>query len=108
MISIEDFKKGEIRFGTIVKAEKLEGADKLLVLGVDLGEESPRQILSGIALYFPEPSVLVGRQMAFVTNLEPKELRGHMSHGMILAATAEDGIAFLEPSKKVPNGTLVK
>lgn len=108
MISIEDFKKGEIRFGTIVKAEKMEGADKLLILQVDLWEDTPRQILSGIALYFPDPSVLIGKQMAFVANLEPKELRGHMSHGMILAATAEDGIAFLEPSQKVPNGTLVK
>lgn len=108
MISIEDFKKGEIRFGTILKAEKMEGADKLLTLQVDLGEEIPRQIVSGIALYFPDPSALLGKQVAFAANLEPKKLRGYMSHGMILAATAGDGIAFLEPSQTVPNGTLVK
>jgi methionyl-tRNA synthetase len=104
MVNIDQFHEIEMRVGTIVAAERIEGADKLLKLSVDFGEESgPRQILSGIALHY-DPATLVGRQCPFVTNLEPRTIRGLESNGMILAAGFEGGIALLAPDKTVPNG----
>ena len=106
-IAFEDFKRVEIRIGKIVSAEKIPEGDKLLKLVVDLGTET-RQMLSGIAEYFPDPSVLVGRQAPFVVNLETRVLRGHESQGMILATDGEKGIVLLHPADEVPNGSLVK
>lgn len=74
MISIDDFKKVEIQVGLIKSAEPVEGSEKLLKLSVDFGEETPRQVVSGIAKYFPDISLLVGKRCAFVTNLEPRPL----------------------------------
>ncbi len=108
IITYDDFAKLEIRIGTIVAAEKIEGADKLLKLTVDLGEENPRQILSGIREYFPEESILVGRQCPFVVNLAPRTIRGLESQGMILAGGGEDVFALLHPSSEVPAGTLIR
>jgi methionyl-tRNA synthetase len=107
MISIDDFKKLEIRAGKILSAEKVDGADKLLKLSVDLGEENPRTIVSGIALYFPDPSILVGKCCAFAANLEPRTIRGIESNGMIMAASSADSFSLLEISG-VPPGTLVR
>jgi methionyl-tRNA synthetase len=88
-ISIDDFKKVEIRIGEIKSAERIEGSDKLLKLKVDFGSEE-RQVLSGIAAYFPEPSALVGKKCPFVTNLAPRMMMGLESQAMILA-TGGDG-----------------
>ncbi len=107
MATIDDFKKLEIKIGTIVSAEKIPEGDKLLKLIVDFGSEQ-RQIMSGIAEFFPDPSVLVGRQAPFVVNLEPRVLRGHESQGMILATDGERGIVLLHPASAVPPGNLVK
>lgn len=107
-ITIDDFKKIEIKIGEILSVERIEGADKLLLLSVDLGEESPRQIVSGIATYFEDINELVGKQAPFVTNLAPRELRGHTSNGMIMAMSGDFGFALLQPSKKITNGTIVK
>ena len=106
-ISIDDFKKVEIRIGTIRSAEKIPEGDKLLKLVVDFGAET-RQIMSGIAEFFPDPAVLVGRQAPFVVNLEPRVLRGHESQGMILATDGEHGIVLLHPTSSVPPGSPVK
>ena len=106
-INFEDFKKVEIQIGTIRAAEKIPEGDKLLKLTVDFGAET-RQIMSGIAEFFPDPAVLVGRQAPFVTNLEPRVLRGHESQGMILATDGERGIVLLHPSEEVPPGSPVK
>ncbi len=106
-ITFDDFKKVEIRIGRIVSAEKIPEGDKLLKLSVDFGTET-RQIMSGIAEYFPDPSALVGRQAPFVINLETRVLRGHESQGMILATDGEKGIVLLHPESVVPNGSLVK
>ncbi len=84
MISHEDFKKLEIKIGKIISAEKIPDTDKLLLLKVDFSEESPKQIVSGIAPYFPDPSNLVGVKCAFAANLEPRIIRGYESRGMIL------------------------
>ena len=107
MITFDDFKKIEIRIGRIVSAEKIPEGDKLLKLSVDFGTET-RQIMSGIAEFFPDPSVLVGRQAPFVVNFETRVLRGYESHGMILATDGEKGIVLLYPADEAPNGRLVK
>jgi len=105
-ITIDDFKKVEIKIGQIVTAEKVEGADKLVKFTVDFKEEALRQILSGIAVHYPDPSVLVGKKFPFVTNLEPRTIRGFESNGMILAASdTEGGFALLEPSSDILHGT---
>lgn len=109
MINIEDFKKIEIIVGKILSAEKVPETDKLLKLEVDLGEEKTRQIVSGIALYFPDCSVLVGKKCMFVANLEPRIIRGLESQGMILAVSTEDGkFSLLEPNNEIPVGTRAK
>jgi methionine--tRNA ligase beta chain len=106
-ISIDEFKKGEIRIGEILTAEKVEGADRLLRLTVSFGEET-RQIVSGIASYYPDPAALVGVTCAFATNLEPRMIRGLESDGMILAASTEEGTFSLLEAKGVPPGTRIK
>ncbi|MFA5778054.1 MAG: hypothetical protein WC870_00995 [Candidatus Paceibacterota bacterium] len=109
MINIEDFKKVEIVVGKILSAEKVPETDKLLKLSVDLGEISPRQIVSGISLYFPDCSVLVGKKCMFVANLETRVIRGLESHGMILAVSTEDGkFSLLEPNGEIPIGAHAK
>ena len=105
-INIDTFSKIEVKVGTVQSAERVEETDKLLRLVVDFGEESgPRQIVSGIAMYVPEPQTLVGRQLAFVTNLEPRTLRGLESNGMLFAVGDGDSFAFLTPDRPVPPGT---
>lgn len=116
MINIEDFKKIEIVVGEILSAEKIPDTDKLLKLTVDLGsilglagEEEKRdirQIVSGISLYFPDCSILVGKKCMFVANLEPRVIRGYESRGMILAVvTFDDKFSLLEPRDFIPVGT---
>ena|SRR3989344_218948 len=83
-ISIDDFKKVDIRVGEIVSAESIEGSDKLLKLKVHFGDHD-RQVLSGIAKYFPDPGSLVGKRCAFVVNLAPRVMMGLESQAMILA-----------------------
>ena len=109
MISIEDFKKVDIAVGKILSAEKVPDTDKLLKLEVDLAEEKPRQIISGISLFFPDCSLLVGKKCMFVTNLEPRMIKGLESQGMILAVSTEDGkFSLLEPNDEIPVGTRAK
>ena len=105
MISIDEFSKIEVKVGTVKSAERVPETDKLLRLMIDFGEEAPRQIVSGISAYVPEPESLVGRQLAFVTNLEPRTIRGLESNGMLFAVGSEDTFAFLTPDRVVPPGT---
>ena len=92
-ISIDDFKKVEIRVGEIVSAEKIEGSEKLLKLRVNFGSEE-RQVLSGIAAFYPDPNALVGKRAPFVTNLAPRMMMGLESQAMILATGGEEGNPF--------------
>ncbi len=115
MITYDDFKKVEIRAGKILSAEKIPDTDKLLKLSVDFaetdeqGNAKPRQIVSGISLYFPEPAMLVGKTCMFVTNLEPRMIKGFESNGMLFAvSTAEGAFSLLEPVGDIPPGTLAK
>ncbi len=105
MITIDDVSKVEIKIGKILSAERVEGSDKLLKLSVDFGEEAPRQVVSGIASQFPDPAVLVGASHPFVTNLEPRVIRGLESQAMIFAAMHEGTIALMSPTSEVPPGT---
>ncbi|OGG47718.1 hypothetical protein A2761_02380 [Candidatus Kaiserbacteria bacterium RIFCSPHIGHO2_01_FULL_51_33] len=106
LITLEDFKKVDLRIGTIRTAELVPNTDKLLRLLVDLGEEEPRQIIAGIAPFIPDPATLVGTQCVFVANMAPRELRGLVSSGMLLAARTKDGVfAFLRPTAELPVGT---
>ncbi|HEY0964596.1 MAG TPA: tRNA-binding protein [Candidatus Paceibacterota bacterium] len=107
-ISYDDFARLEIRLGTVQAVEIVEGADKLLRLTVDMGEETPRQIISGIRLYLEDPQSIVGKQFPFLANLEPRTIRGFESQGMILAGNSGETFAFLEPSILLPPGTLIK
>jgi methionine--tRNA ligase beta chain len=108
MINYEHFSQVEIKVGKILSAEKIPETDKLLKLSVDLGEENPRQIVSGIAMYFPDPAVLVGRKSMFVTNLEPRTIRGFESQGMIFAVSSGETFSLLEPQGDIPVGTQAK
>lgn len=105
-ISFEDFSKIEVQIGTVRSAERVPETDKLLRLTVDFNEESgPRQIVSGISAYVANPESLVDRQLAFVTNLEPRTIRGLESNGMLFAVGAGESFAFLSPDREVPAGT---
>jgi glutaminyl-tRNA synthetase len=84
--TIEDFQKLDLRVGVVKTAELVEGADKLLKLMVDLGEEKPRQIFSGIRATYPDPAVLVGKKVMVIANLKPRQMKFGLSEGMILAS----------------------
>ncbi len=108
-ITIDDFKKVQIKVGEILSAEKIPDTDKLLKLSVAFGEET-RQIVSGIAGYFPDPSALVGVKCAFAYNLEPRVIRGFESQGMIMAASDDvTGVfSLLRADSALPSGTSVR
>jgi len=125
MISFDEFKKVEVTVGKILSAEKVPDTDKLLRLSVDFGKKSAltpapegqpaveerdiRQIISGISAYFPDPQTLVGKKCMFVTNLEPRVIKGLESNGMLFAVSTEDGkFSLLEPNADIPEGTRAK
>ncbi|MGB8441254.1 MAG: methionine--tRNA ligase subunit beta, partial [Candidatus Acidiferrales bacterium] len=107
-IGIEDFAKVELRVGVVKSAERIQGADKLLKLLVDIGDEV-RQVLAGIALGYT-PEELVGRKVVIVANLAPRKMRGLESNGMLLAASVGlDGKPVLCTfAEDVPAGAKVK
>lgn len=150
-ITFDEFKKADIRIGTILSAEKVPDADKLIKLMIDIGlkpsaqsaDGSPnhssetnglglkptsqvrptaegglgevpdiRQILSGIAQYYPDPAVLIGKQVPVLTNLPVRTIRGLESQGMVLYAVGEHlGEGFLAtvgPDREIPNGTPIQ
>ncbi|MFA6423536.1 MAG: methionine--tRNA ligase subunit beta [Patescibacteria group bacterium] len=90
VISYDDFSKLNLKVGKIIKAEPIEESEKLIKLEVDLGEESPRQILAGIKLHY-EAEELVGKNIVVIANLEPRKLMGLESNGMLLAAGGSTG-----------------
>jgi tRNA-binding protein len=105
MISIDEFRKVELKIATIKSAEPHPNADKLMVLQIDLGAEE-RQICAGIRSHYT-PEELVGRQIVVVANLETAKLRGLDSQGMLLAASDEGRVIILTPEKPVPAGSKV-
>lgn len=114
-ISYDEFKKLEARIGTVVTVEPVPDADKLLRCEIDFGEvdvegnKKLRQIVSGIREYYPDYSVLVGKQLLYVVNLEPRTIRGVESHGMLMAVDGADGgPVFLVPEKPVAPGSKIR
>lgn len=125
MATIDDFSKIEMKVGTVISAEEIEGSDKLLKLKVDFGfvDQSPennplevettdkvkdiRQVLSGIKNKV-NPEDLIGKQFPFVTNLEPRKMMGLESQAMILGAGDGEVFALFNPTHKVPSGTKLK
>ena len=106
-IVYDDFMKLDLRVAEIVKASKMENADKLLKLQVDLGSEK-RQIISGIAEHY-KPEELVGKKVICVANLKPVKLRGEMSEGMILTGEGPDGkLSLTTVEDSLPNGAIVE
>jgi methionyl-tRNA synthetase len=103
-IEFEDFAKVDLRVGTVLEVTPHPEADRLLVLKIDLGDETPRQVVAGIAEFF-KPEDLAGRQVVVVANLKPRKLRGLVSWGMVLAVKKEGGLALLGPSSGVIDGS---
>jgi methionyl-tRNA synthetase len=102
----DDFAKMDLRVGTIIAAEKVEKADKLLKLTIDTGIDQ-RTVVSGIAMHF-KPEDIVGQQVTLLANLAPRKLRGIESNGMILMAEDENGkLIFVQPSTNTTNGSTI-
>lgn len=106
MITIEEFKKVQMVVGEIIQAEKVPGAEKLLRLIVDIGDEK-RNLIAGIAKEYP-PETLIGKKLIIVKNLQPAVIRGVESNGMILAADVEGRAVIPFFDREVPNGSIVR
>ena len=106
-VAFDAFEKLDIRVGTVLECEKVPKTDKLLRFLLDDGLQK-RTILSGIAQWYPNPSELIGKQVCFIANLEPRKMRGILSEGMILSAENSDGsLALIFPSENVLPGSPV-
>jgi len=103
-ISYEDFAKLDIRIGTIIAAEMVPDTEKLIKCTIDFGELGERTIVSGIALW-KKPEELVGKQLQYIVNLEPRMLRGVESQGMLMAGSDEEGLILMVPERRAPSGT---
>ncbi|KKS12597.1 MAG: methionine--tRNA ligase subunit beta [Candidatus Yanofskybacteria bacterium RIFCSPLOWO2_02_FULL_45_10] len=106
MINYEQFSQTELQVAEVKTAERVTGSDKLLKLMISLGEEE-RQIIAGIGKAY-EPESLIGKQIIIVANLEPRQLMGLESQGMLLAADSEAGPVLLMPDKPVSPGSKIK
>mgnify|MGYP001773362456 FL=1 len=105
-ITIDEFKRLDIRIARVVQAEPVPKTDKLLKLTIDLGDET-RTIVAGIAeTYTPEQ--LVGKQIVVLANLQPATIRGIVSEGMLLAAEVDGKAILLIPDREVPTGSIVR
>lgn len=107
LIDISDFSKVDLRVAEVTAAERVENTDKLMKIQVNLGEESGRQIVAGIAQHYT-PEELTGKKIVVVANLKPAKLRGIESQGMLLAASDAETISILTPLKDVAIGSKVK
>ncbi|MHA8137831.1 methionine--tRNA ligase [Lactobacillaceae bacterium Scapto_B20] len=90
-IRFDAFEKIELKVAEVIDVNKVEGADKLLKFTLDAGDQGYRQILSGIAKWYPDYKALVGKKLIAVANLKPREMRGEVSQGMLLSVEHEDG-----------------
>lgn len=108
LITFNDFSKLNICIGTILEATLVPDTEKLISFKIDIGSEI-LPIISGVKEYFPDPQILIGKQLPVLVNLEPKTIKGNESRGMILYVVGEkENFTTLEPNKKVKNGTKIK
>jgi methionine--tRNA ligase beta chain len=106
MITYDDFRKLDIRIGTVISAEKIQGTDKLLTLEIDFGTEK-RHIVAGLAEMY-QPDHLIGKEIPVLLNLETRRIRGVESHGMILAVDVDGKPILLLPERATPPGSIVR
>ncbi len=105
-LSYKDFKKLDVRIGTVKTAEKVEGSDKLFKLMVDCGEDDPRQILSGLVDWYTAEE-LIGKVIPVLVNLKPAKIFGQMSYGMLLAAEIGEVCVLLTTDRVIQNGARI-
>lgn len=107
-ITYDDFAKLDLRVATVLDCKAHPNADKLLLLQIDLGGEK-RQICAGLRAFY-QPEQLIGKQIVVVANLAPRQMRGEMSQGMLLAASDPDGtkVVVVSPTDAVAPGSQVK
>ncbi|XCY90461.1 methionine--tRNA ligase [Streptococcus agalactiae] len=107
-IKFEDFDAVEIRVAEVIEVEKVEGSDKLLRFRLDAGDEGHRQILSGIAKFYPNEQELVGKKLQIVANLKPRKMmKKYVSQGMILSAEHDGKLTVLTVDSAVANGSII-
>ncbi|WP_176489387.1 hypothetical protein [Brevibacillus laterosporus] len=106
-IRMDTIDKLEIKVAEIIAVEKIENTDKLLQLRVDAGDPQHRQIVSGLAIDYPNFEELIGTKIMIFSNLRPQKLRGYISQGMLLAAKKPDGLELITISREISNGTIV-
>lgn len=105
VVNFEEFDKIDLRVGKIVEAERVEGSEKLLKLQVDLGEEK-RQILAGIGKSY-SPEELINKSVVVIINLEPREMMGLVSQGMVLAVKDNNNLSVLVPEREILPGSRI-
>lgn len=107
-IKYEDFDKVELKVAEVIDCQKVKGADKLLQFRLAAGDNQDRQILSGVAEFYPDPKALIGKKVVIVANLKPRKMRGLISQGMILSAEDEKGnLKIVDAPKGMPNGSVI-
>ena len=112
-MTIDEFKKVELRVGKVLEAERVEGSEKLIKMKVDVGEKDAeglpvtRQVLAGIGKAYA-PETLIGKEIIVVANLDPRMMMGLESQGMLLAANGTDGPVVLMPEQEVPPGASIQ
>ena len=105
-VTFEEFKKLDVRVGTVTQVERVPRTEKLYRILVDLGPLGVRQTLSSLVGYY-EPNELAGRRVVFLYNLKPTKFSGEVSQGMLLAAEQENKLALLTTDREIPNGARV-
>lgn len=107
-IKFDVFEKVELKVAEVIDCQRVENADKLLKFRLDAGDKGHRQILSGVAKWYPDPEALIGKKVLIVANLKPRKMRGEISQGMILSAEDPEGnLQLIEAPKDMPNGSPV-
>lgn len=107
-IKFNDFEKIELKVAEVLEVSRVEGSDRLLRFKLDAGDEEPRQILSGIAEFYPNEQEFVGKKLQIVANLKPRKMmKKYVSQGMILSAEFDGKLRVLEAPADVPAGSLI-
>lgn len=106
-VDFNDFIKTELKVAEVIDVAAVEGSNKLLRFRLDAGDKGHRQILSGIAKYYPEPELLIGKKVTIVANLKPRKMMGYISQGMILSTESEGKLSLLLADPDSENGSLI-
>ena len=109
MINFNQFKKTKLKVAQIKAVQKTPHADKLLTFQLDAGDQGNRQVLSGVAKWYPDPQKLVGQKVLWVSNLKPRKMRGEISQGMLLAVQHRNGdVELVTLPQNLENGSLLQ